>query len=167
MLRPREPSEIAMKITTVAVALACGLTLCIQHTAAQHGREHTMLDPAELVWNDFPSLPGVKIALIEGPLDRPVPIMFRLKFPAKFKVPSYWQSGIEHITVISGTLHLGVGSDTDLSQTRSLGLGSLAIMQPRIPHYMWSNEETIAQVHSTGPWSMHYVADGRDKDKED
>ena len=139
-----------MKIRAVAFALACGLTLCIQQTAAQHGREHIMLDPSELVWNDFPSLPGVKIALIEGRLDQPVPIMFRLKFPAKFKVPSYWHSGIEHMTVISGTLHLGVGSDTDLSQTRTLGPGSISIMQPQSPHFMWTNEETVVQVTAPG-----------------
>ena len=58
--------------------------------------------PSELTWNDLPSLPGVKIAVIEGPLNQAVPIMFRLKFPANFKVPPHWHPGIEHITIISG-----------------------------------------------------------------
>ena len=49
---------------------------------AQHAGEHIMLDPSELTWKDLPSLPGVKIAIIEGlALDQQGPIMFRLGFP--------------------------------------------------------------------------------------
>ena len=35
--------------------------------------------------------------------------MFRLKFPANYKVPPHWHPGIEHITIISGTLNMGIG----------------------------------------------------------
>jgi anti-sigma factor ChrR (cupin superfamily) len=35
--------------------------------------------------------------------------MFRLKFPANYKVPPHWHPGIEHITVMSGTLNMGMG----------------------------------------------------------
>ena len=65
-----------------------------------------MLDPSELIWNDVPSLPGVKISVIEGPLNQAV-IMFRLKFPPNFKVTPHWHPGIEDVTMISGTLHMG------------------------------------------------------------
>src|SRR5207248_2750343 len=41
----------------------------------------------------LPSLPGVKIAVIEGPLDKAVPIMFRLKFPPNYKVGPHWHPG--------------------------------------------------------------------------
>ena len=34
---------------------------------------------------------------------------FRVKFPAKYKVPAHWHPVIEHIPVISGTLNLGAG----------------------------------------------------------
>jgi len=30
-------------------------------------------------------------------------------------------------------------------------------MQPGTRHYVWTNEETIGQVHSIGPWSVNYV----------
>jgi len=81
--------------------------------------EHIMLDPSELTWNDLSSLPGVKIAVIEGALNQAASIMFRLKFPANFKVPPHWHPGIEHITIISGTLHMGIGSVFDPSKTRA------------------------------------------------
>src|SRR5438046_1717909 len=50
---------------------------------AQHG-DHKMVSPGDLKWNDVPSLPpGAKIAVIEGPMNEPVPFTVRLKLPAK------------------------------------------------------------------------------------
>jgi hypothetical protein len=60
-----------------------------------------MLAPSELTWADLPSLPGVKIAVIEGPLNEAVPIMFRLKFPANYKVAPHWHPGIEHVQQVT------------------------------------------------------------------
>jgi len=89
-----------MNRTTTRYALAFGLCLFLPgpQAQAQHAGEHIMLDPPELIWNDLPSLPGVKISVIEGPLNRAIPIMFRLKFPPNFKVPPHWHPGVEHIT---------------------------------------------------------------------
>ena len=95
-----------MKLISTSFALACGLgTLLGPQALAQHSGEHIMLAPSELTWTDLPSLPGVKIAIIEGQLNQAVPIMFRLKFPANFKVPPHWHPGIEHITIISDPPH--------------------------------------------------------------
>ena len=144
-----------MKLTVTSLALACALWGA--PASAQHTEGHIMLDPSELTWKDLPSLPGVKIAVVEGPLDQAVPITFRLKFPANFKVPPHWHPGIEHITIISGTLHMGLGSVFDAAKTRAMKPGSISIMQPRTNHYVWTDEETIGQVHSIGPWSVNYV----------
>jgi anti-sigma factor ChrR (cupin superfamily) len=105
-----------MKLAATSFVLACALLG--PQASAQHTEGHIMLDPSELAWKDLPSLPGVKIAVIEGPLDKPVPIMFRLKFPPNFKVMPHWHPGIEHITIISGMLHMGLGSAFDAAKTR-------------------------------------------------
>ena len=98
-----------MRYGAFGLVLFAAVQLCLScKPAAQHA-DHIMLDPSELVWKDLPSLPGVKIAVIEGPLDQAVPIMFRLKFPPNFKVMPHWHPGIEHITIISGTLNMGIG----------------------------------------------------------
>ena len=147
-----------MKHTVISIALTCTLfTLPVPPALAQHKSEHVMFAPSELTWVDLPSLPGVKIAVIEGPLTEAVPIMFRLKFPANYKVPPHWHPGIEHVTVISGTLNMGIGDDFDQTKTHALTPGSIAIMQPRTHHFVWTSEETIGQVHSVGPWSVTYV----------
>jgi hypothetical protein len=146
------------------VLFAAGSLLSMQ-AAAQHA-DHIMLDPSELVWKDLPSLPGVKIAVIEGPLDQAVPIMFRLKFPPNFKVMPHWHPGIEHITIISGTLNMGIGDKFASSTTRPLKAGSVSVMQPKTNHYVWTSEETIGQIHSIGPWSVNYVNPADDPAKK-
>jgi quercetin dioxygenase-like cupin family protein len=108
----------------------------------------------------------VKIAVIEGPLNETVPIMFRLKFPANYKVMPHRHPGIEHITVISGTLNMGMGDTFDAGKTHALTPGSVAIMPPGTSHFVWTSEETIGQVHSTGPWSVTYVNPADDPTKK-
>ena len=144
------------RLVSVVVVAGFGL-LAPTHAFAQHAGTHVMMSPAELTWNDLPSLPGVKIAVIEGPVNEAGPIMFRLKFPANYKVPPHWHPGIEHVTIISGTLNMGVGDVFDANKTRALTPGSVAVMPPQTHHFVWTSEETIGQVHSIGPWSVTYV----------
>jgi quercetin dioxygenase-like cupin family protein len=151
--------EDTVKHMAATVALSCAFCafLAPHALAQQHTSHHVMLAPSELTWTDVPSLPGAKIAVIEGPLTEAVPIMFRLKFPANYKVPPHWHPGIEHVTIISGTLNMGIGDTFDMTKSRALTPGSVAIMPPRTNHFVWTSEETIAQVHSVGPWSVTYV----------
>ena len=147
-----------MKHIAVATALIAAFSALALHEGyGQHSGKHVVLTPAQLTWNDLPALPGVKIAVIQGPLTEAVPIMFRLKFPANYKVPTHKHPGIEHITIISGTLNIGMGDTFDTSKTHALTPGSVAIMPPGTSHFVWTSEETIGQVHSIGPWSVTYV----------
>jgi quercetin dioxygenase-like cupin family protein len=114
----------------------------------------------------FYTLANVKIAVIEGRLTEAVPIMFRLKFPANYKVRPHRYPGIENVTVISGTLNLGMGETFDAAKTHALTPGSVAIMPPGTPHFVWTSEETIGQVHSVGPWSVTYVNPADDPRKK-
>jgi hypothetical protein len=103
-----------MKHVITSFALACGLSASLgAPLMAQHAGEHIMLDPSELTWNDLPSLPGVKIAIIEGALNQAVPIMFRLSslltskcrrtgIPVSstspsFQAPCIWASAVSSI----------------------------------------------------------------------
>jgi quercetin dioxygenase-like cupin family protein len=156
-------------MTRIATTVALLGGLCafvVPEAYAQHAGGHVMFAPAELTWTDLPALPGVKIAVIEGPLNQAGPIMFRLKFPANYKVPPHFHPGIEHVTVISGTLNMGIGDKFDAAKTRALTPGSVAIMPPQTHHFVWTSEETVGQVHSTGPWSVTYVNPADDPTKK-
>jgi quercetin dioxygenase-like cupin family protein len=149
--------ETMKQIAATLALIGAAWTVAAIGAHAQHSGGHIMLQPSDMTWTDLPALPGVKIAVIEGPLTEAGPIMFRLKFPANYKVMPHRHPGIEHITVISGTLHLGMGDTFDASKTHALTVGSVGIMPPGTNHFVWTSVETITQVHSTGPWSVTYV----------
>src|SRR6266550_3093371 len=144
-----------IQLLTLALALAAlGPTAAL----AESPEHMVMVTPTDLKWADAKSLPpGAKVAVIEGTLDKEVPFTFRLKIPADYKLPAHWHPAIEHVTVISGTFNVGMGDNLDPAKTKPLSSGSVAIMQPKTPHFGWTKEETIVQVHGVGPWGVTYV----------
>ena len=148
---------------TAAAVVAC---TGIPASRAQPGH-HMMVSPGDLKWADIASVPaGAKVAVLEGPLNEAVPITFRLKFPANYRLPAHWHPGIEHVTVLSGTFHMGTGDVLDPSRTMPLAAGSFAIMQPTTRHFALTREETVIQVHSVGPWAINYVNPADDPRKK-
>lgn len=119
---------------------------------------HRMVTSSELKWADVPSLPpGAKIAVIEGPMNEAVPFTIRLKFPANYHIPPHWHPAVERVTVLSGTFHMGVGDKLDPARSMALPPGGMMIMQPGTKHFAWNKDETIVQLHGTGPWGITYV----------
>ena len=156
-----------MKTAAISLILACGLCVSLgPQTFALHAGEHIMLDPSELTWKDLPSLPGVKIAIIEGALDQQGPIMFRLKFPTDFKVPPHWHPGDEHLTIVSGTFAVGMGDVYDPKKLKALPPGSYALLPREMHHFALSKTATIVQVHGMGPFVVNYVNPADDPSKK-
>jgi quercetin dioxygenase-like cupin family protein len=153
------------KLFRPVAALAIGC-FALSTNWAQAG-DHVMVSPSDLKWADVPSLPpGAKIAVIEGPPTKAVPFTFRLKFPPDYKVPAHWHPAIEHVTVISGEANFGIGDKFDQAKTHTLSAGSMAIMQPKTNHFVWTNQETVVQVHGVGPWAITYVDPADDPRKK-
>jgi quercetin dioxygenase-like cupin family protein len=147
----------SMKKAAVTIALLGAIWAFVGMAYAQHA-DHQMTTPADLKWTPVAAIRGADIAVIEGPMDQAgVPFTARIKFPANAKVPPHWHSQIEHATVISGALNMGVGDKFDASKTQALGPGSVSIMQPGTHHFAWFGEETVLQLHGIGPWTVTYV----------
>lgn len=143
----------------VLISSMLSLAPWMYSTAAAHqAGAHMMVSPQELNWSSIASLPqGAEIAVIAGPLSEPKPFMIRLKFPAGYRLPAHSHPAIEHVTVISGMFHMGVGDKLDTSRGHGLSPGSVAIMQPGVNHFAWTDEPTVIQVHGVGPWGLNYV----------
>ena len=157
-----------MKQVAAATALLGALCLLpIPQAHAQGPGAHSMVTPDQLQWKDVPALgAGVKLAVIEGPMNEAVPFMVRSKFPAGAKVPAHWHPAIEHVTVMSGTFNVGIGDSFDESKIMRFPAGAVTIMQPKTTHFAFFNEETILQVHGEGPWEVTYVNPADDPRKK-
>lgn len=143
-----------MKI--VAIALIALAAVSAQDVKVP---DHQFIAPDDVKWVDGPpSLPpGAKIAILEGNPAKPEPFTMRLKLPAGYKVMPHFHPAVEHVTVLSGTLHLGAGDTFDESKTTALGPGGFAVMQTGVKHFVWCKDEVVLQGHAVGPWGVTYA----------
>ena len=77
--------------------------------------------------------------------------------PDGFTVAPHTHPGLEHVTVLSGTFHLGMGETVDKSKGQTLTSGGFMAMPIGTVHYAWVEGETVIQLHGTGPWGITYV----------
>jgi quercetin dioxygenase-like cupin family protein len=161
LLRPRiHGKEEVMRYLGATIASVALSALAVPSGIAQQagGHGHVVVAPSDMKWMAAPSLPpGAQIAVIEGPLNQSGPFTFRAKFPANYQIPPHSHPNVEHVTVIAGTFNVGLGDKADKSQAKSLMPGAFAIVQPDMPHYAWTGDETTIQVHGVGPWDIKYV----------
>ena len=115
--------------------------------------------PGEIKWMEGPpSLrPGAKMSILEGDPSREGMFTMRLWFPDGFEVAPHWHSQVEHVTVISGTLNIGMGDRFDKASTRAMPAGSFGYWPVGMKHYGWVSGETVLQLHGKGPWTIRYV----------
>lgn len=126
------------------------------------------LTPADMLWVDGPAglPPGCKMAVLEGDLKKAGPFTIRFRAPAGFTVPPHTHPGIEHVTVLSGSMYLGMGETFDKTKAKKYPAGSFLVMPPEMRHFVWVDEETVIQVHGMGPWGITYVNPADDPAKK-
>lgn len=107
----------------------------------------------ELVWRDGPQ--GRKIAVLYGDPSGEGPFVIRVKFPAGHRIARHYHPTTEFGTVLSGTVHFQVGrAGEDLGPPRAYPRGSFFAGPAGLHIAGWTEEETIVQVHGTGPFRV-------------
>lgn len=120
-----------------------------------------LVGPDKIVYNDFaiPGFdPGVKLAVVHGNPMAKGDYTLRLMFPDGYKFPVHWHPGAEHVTVLSGTFLLAMGTSGDWSQVQSYGPGSFVYAPARHPHYGGARGVTVVQLHGEGPFAINLGA---------
>ena len=138
-------------------AVATMFSIAALAASAADTAAHKMYTAKDLEWKDSPSLPGAKIAVLEGPLSEASPFTARIKVPDGYKINPHWHPGVEHVTVISGHFMMGMGEKFDDKGMHTLAPGDVMIMQPKNPHFAKAKGETVVQIHGVGPWKVVYV----------
>jgi quercetin dioxygenase-like cupin family protein len=158
--------HVRVAVFALIVALA-GLTPL--HARAQGGHaHHTMLLPHEMKWGPGPASlpPGAQAAMLEGNRAKAEAITVRLRFPAGYRIAPHTHPAIEHVTVLSGSFHMGAGEKFDEAKGKRLPVGGFAVMPVGTAHFAWTTEETVIQLHSVGPWGVTYVNPADDPRKK-
>jgi len=121
-------------------------------TTAMETRQNSALSWSDLTAPGFP--PGVKRAVVHGNPAGIGDYVLRLQFPDGYQVPVHWHQKAEHVTVLSGTLNLGMGGDLN-SPTRAFTAGDFGYMPGRTPHFARASGVTTVQLHGIGPFQLN------------
>lgn len=150
--------RLAMNLVTHAL-VAAAVVAVASTVSAQTSDTHSMLTAAEVRWVPGPASipPGAQMAMLYGDAGKEGLFAMRLKLPARYAIPPHSHPKPEIVTVISGTFHLGTGDTADRAKTRALPAGSFFAFEPGMTHYAFTDEETVVQLNSTGPWALTYV----------
>jgi quercetin dioxygenase-like cupin family protein len=150
-------------LLVLALLAVVSLSLAQQKTESpttDAQRAHSMVSPDEVKWAPAPPKlpPGAQFAVLEGDRSKPgASYTFRAKLPDGYSVPPHWHSTDENITVIQGTMRLGMGEKFDPAKLRDLPAGSYALLPKGKPHFNLYRGETIIQLHGIGPYDINYV----------
>lgn len=146
----------ALLAVSASAALAQGDQQGAMHEA--HAT-HIALTPGDIQWKAAPPvLPaGAEIAVLEGDPTKEGPFTLRLKLPEGYAIQPHTHPVIEHVTVISGAFGIGLGETFDESVVTWSEEGGFYVMSPGTAHFAVTRDETVIQLHSSGPWALNYV----------
>lgn len=97
---------------------------------------------------------GTFSAILAGDPTKPGLYIVRLKAPAGTVFGPHYHNETENVTVISGTLWVGLGDKMDKSKMRPLNAGSFASVPAKLHHYAMTKTDTIIQIEGIGPETM-------------
>jgi hypothetical protein len=116
--------------------------------------------PDRVKWGPAPPFipAGAQLAVLEGdPMAASGDYTIRLKMPDGYKIAPHTHPRRENVTVISGTLKVGMGDKFDDSKMMSFGAGSFAYLDPSMHHYAGASGETVIQIHGQSPVKFNYI----------
>jgi anti-sigma factor ChrR (cupin superfamily) len=127
----------------------------------------TLTKPNAIEWGAAPpQLPkGAQMAVLSGDPSRTGPYVVRAKMPGGYQIPAHSHPTTENVTVISGTLNIGMGDKLDKKHGQALKSGGFLSMPPKMNHYAWTSGATVIQVHGEGPFAIDYVNPADDPSK--
>jgi quercetin dioxygenase-like cupin family protein len=145
--------SIRSLIAVGAIALASNASLALAQDA------HTMIAPDDIKWGPAPEVlpPGAEAAVLFGDPTKEGLFVLRLKVPADYAVPPHMHPVDEVVTVISGTFKLGMGETADENAATAFPAGSLFALPPGTAHFAYTDEETVVQISTNGPWGLNYI----------
>ena len=104
-----------------------------------------------------PVLPaGAQAAVLYGDPGKPGAFAIRLKMPAGYRVPRHWHPSDEQVTLISGDFNLSMGKK-DEAMDAPLAPGDYVNLPAKMQHEASTKGGAVVEVHSEGPFQIHYV----------
>ncbi|MEX0591591.1 MAG: cupin domain-containing protein [Xanthobacteraceae bacterium] len=148
-----------MKLSPIIAVAAAALTAGVAATSSQTMDAHHIVTMQETKWGPGPGSipPGAQATVLYGDPGKEGLFALRLKMPKGYRIAPHSHPKPEIVTVISGTFRVGSGDSGDQAKSQPMPAGSFVAISPGMVHYASTDEETVIQLNSTGPWSLTYA----------
>jgi len=115
--------------------------------------------PAELKWGPGPPFfpAGARFTVLQGDPGASGVYTVRLEMPAGYTIRPHYHPTDELVTVISGSLILGMGDSVNMKGATTLPAGGFVNAQANMHHFAVAKGKTVVQVHGQGPFAITYV----------
>lgn len=118
-------------------------------------------DPEAVKWGPAPAVfpPGAEFAVMQGdPAEAGAIFTVRLRLPNDYVIPPHFHPADEYVTVVQGTLVVGMGNVADEAKAAArLQRGGFITAPKDARHWSKAKGLTVVQVHGTGPFQITYV----------
>ncbi|MCI0415681.1 cupin domain-containing protein [bacterium] len=142
----------SIKVICLSLFMAIGLL-------SANAADPVLVQMDQAKWGPAPpALPaGAQSAVLSGDPMTDSPFTVLVKFPANYSVAAHSHPKNENVTIISGTLYMGMGDKLDHSAGTGLSTGGYALMPANMNHYVYTKVETVFTIHGQGPVEFKYV----------
>ena len=134
--------------------LSASLSVFLASSAASAQMHH-----ADLKWGAAPpGLPaGASLAVLSGDPTKEGMFTIRLKFPPNYSVAPHHHPTPELVTVMEGSIGIGMGDVADKAKAAKLGVGGYVALDSGMRHYAFTDSGATIQITSHGPFQIIYV----------
>lgn len=159
------------KILLLVFLVLCTSIISAQnHPAGTHNQDsvHLMINTSDIKFMDGPpTLPmGSQFVILQGDPSKEGPFTLRASFPANYKIAPHWHPTTENVVVLEGTLYMGSGEKMDENNVTALAPGGFSSNPAKSPHYVFTKEKCVIQVHAMGPFAITYINPADDPRKK-
>jgi len=129
-----------------------------------------VVEPGSEKWGDVPEAaladtPSVemggtlRLAVLQGnPTKAGGTYTLRLSCTDGLKIAPHWHPTTENVTVVKGTVAIGMGSKWDDAALKEIPTGGFASAPAQMRHFAQCKGDTILQVHGIGPFLVNFVS---------
>ncbi len=134
--------------------LACALLFALPLAAS--GALPTIVLPAQTHWTTMTSGPmaGAQMAMLFGNPSKSGPYIMRIKVKDGTKFAPHFHSELENVTIISGTLMVGLGDKMNPAKMKAIPAGGFVSVPAGLHHYAMAKGETVIELAANGPRTM-------------
>ncbi|MGH9602279.1 MAG: cupin domain-containing protein [Terriglobales bacterium] len=133
-------------------------------SAAAAAPAHVTVGVSDLKWT--PLFLGLESAVVSGdPSKAGAPFVMRVRARTVAAVPAHWHPMDENVTVLAGTIKIGMGDKYDEKAAHTIPTGAYTFVPKTMRHFAWHAPNSVIQIHGTGPFQLFFVNPAEDPRK--